>query len=664
MLRTMLFMLMSLSVLAVASGQGFPQGDRPLAPARDGVLAGHPPSSAVSCGYPQVSLSPDGEMFLLMSNANFDFPLPMRFGDLQSATSVEGVHLVGSACFLRGGLSQECLVGRIEVPAGVAIAWWSQDSRHVFANGGGRMAGFKIDPVARRVTMVGEPRNDLNAWYPSLAVAGPTPSTSSEQEWQRFRDALGWLRTVTRPAVGDSPFSLMRVTLRPDGMSASGTLRGSLDLGVIESAPTGIAMPTGYRVTSFGGEERPMVVSDEAGHLWAVGEGEAIRRAKGAVGASARWQQGPRPRLFGKRPILDSSSGRLLGVHTEREIVWALEAPVLEGFRASVMRALPKDAVLHAVEYSRKSDVAIVTFYQVNVGLTRLVFARDSRSGRWRSGGTTCPSTSGDRGRPLLTVHGYDAGERDWPVMARHYSRAGSRRLVVLLHGGPNRSVLYDDVGLWMVRSGSLSGKSEDLVSYDPSGSGGVDATVADRLAVFGGAALERDADLIARDALRLAKSYDEVVLQVSSYGGALLPDVASRLGDRMIRAYVTAPLMQHRGYEDLRVEQGHDRLMRNSGSFKDTFQRLYYGLDRVEGEKRFDVWLRDRYRQFRPDHRFVFVFGTLDELSRPTDLPNPGSARLVVLEGGHHVPHTELGPLCWVSGDCPPGTFQADGSL
>jgi hypothetical protein len=652
-----------ISVAVLATGlfaaPGIPQDDRPLLPQWDGALAGYPPSRSVPCGYPHVSLSPDGTMFVMMSNSNLDTGLPIVVDGPATSESNSGVHVVDSACFRESGLSARCLLGRIAVPAGVAIAWWSTDSRHVFANGGGRMAGFSIDPSARHVTMVGEPRNDLNAWYQTLAVVGPTPSISSEQEWQRFRSALGWVKSVRQPAVGKSPFSMMRVTLRTEGMSASGTITGSLDLGVIPAALTTTVESTGFRVTSFGSEERPIVLPDESGRLWAIEEAEALRQVDGATGEASRWEQGPRLRMYGKRPILDSASGRLLGVHTERDIVWAQMDSVLEGFRIEMMRVLPEDAVLHAVEYSRPANVAIATFYQVNVGLTRLVFQLDGRSGKWRSGGMTCPISDEHRNQPKVTVRGYDAGEPGWPVMARLYSRANSRRLVVLLHGGLNRSVLYDDVGLWMVRSGSSGGKLEDIVSYDPSGLGGVDATVADRLATYGGAALERDADLIARDVLHLAASYDEIVLRVASYGGVLLPDVANRLGERLTRAYVTAPLMRHRLYDDLPVENHNDRRLGNSLTFKEISQRLHYGLNRDHGEKRFDRWLLDRYSRFRPDHRFMFVFGSQDELSRPGDLPHPGTARVVVLEGGHHVPQARSGPECWVSGDCSPDELK-----
>lgn len=647
-----------IAVALLATAPAAPQDDRPLVPERDGVFAGHPPVVQLGCGYERAALAPDGSMFALMTGTGGQ---PGHNAPI--AASFEGpdrVAIVDSACFLRTGSLVDCQVGTVSAVI-EAIAWWSQDSRHLFANHGGRIAGFRVDKAEKRVTLIGEPRGDVFAWWPFLAVVGPTPSVTSEAEWTRIRDARKWFMSVRgRDGAGTDPYSFTRITLRPDGMAASGTLRGSIDLGVTLAAPGRDVEPTGFPVTIFPDEDRPRVVRDEAGNDWAVGSGEALRRiARGPQGV-ARWETGPRGGLYGKRPIFDAASGRLLGIHTERDIVWIKGDKRLDSLRTRVLGDLSEDAVIHQVEVSRQADIAFVIHYDLMRGLTHTIYRLTQGQAGWETAGQTCPLRDPEEGgRAPLRARTYDAGEAGWPLIARHYTRDGNRRLVVYLHGGPQMSVLYDDVGYHFMKWGSSSRQLEDLVAYDASGSVGVEASVSQRLAQKAGKALERDAALIARDVKRLSKGYDEVVIRAVSFGAVLVPDLARHLGDGIARAYLAAPFTRFRRYDEHPVLQRHDKKVGMSASFKDLSQRLFYGLERADGLVPLDRWLTSKWADFTPDDRYVFVFGDLDEISRPSDVPNRGRSRFVIVEGGHHAPQSNGGPECWVSGDCPPGTFK-----
>jgi hypothetical protein len=348
-----------------------------------------------------------------------------------------------------------------------------------------------------------------------------------------------------------------------------------------------------------------------------------------------------------------------LGVHTERDIVWIKGDKRLDSLRSRVLGDLPEGAVIHQVEVSRQADVAFVIHYDLMKGLTHSIYRLPRGQSDWVAGGQTCPLREPEESHAPLRARTYDAGEAGWPVVARHYTREGNRRLVVYLHGGPSMSALYDDVGYHLMKWGSSSRHPEDLVAYDASGSVGVEASVSQRLAQKAGMALERDAALIAQDVKRLSKAYDEVVIRAVSFGAVLVPDLARHLGDGFTRAYLAAPFTRFRRYDEMATLQQHDRNTGMSASFRDLSQRLFYGLERDDGLVPTDRWLARKWADFVPDSRYVFVFGDLDEISRPSDLPNRGASRFVIVEGGHHAPQSNGGPECWVSGDCLPGTFE-----
>jgi hypothetical protein len=46
-------------------------------------------------------------------------------------------------------------------------------------------------------------------------------------------------------------------------------------------------------------------------------------------------------------------------------------------------------------------------------------------------------------------------------------------------------------------------------------------------------------------------------------------------------------------------------------------------------------------------------VQGSKDELSRPGDIPNPGQARMVVVDGGHDSATSLNEHVCWIDGNC-----------
>ena len=622
-----------------------PRDDAPLDTARDGVFAGYSPARELGCSYQSASLSPDGSMAVFLDsdagggNSNF-------IAGFSSALRPDRSAIVGTACLLAEQSLPACQIGTIAAgpTAQGARAWWSVDSQHVFMNSGGRVGAFVIDRATNRISLVDEPREHrfMRPW--TIAVVGPTPSRTRTDEWKRIRAAEKWFASVRNPLFGQGALSSMRVTLGLHGMAASGTISDSMELGALRSAADGVEK-TGHLVTVFMGEERPMLLQDERGSDWLVGMGEALRRQRASNGSAFKWAPGPRSGLYGKRPILDSATGRLLGVHTERDIAWVYPDADLEALRVRLLATLPSSALINQITMSRSAGVAVAISFTRGVEGGHTVLRR-APNGLWRGGYARCaaPSTDGPVG---VAGYTYDAGEPGWPVMARIERREGNRRLLVFLHGGPGRTVLY---GGAFTRAAPL--ERYDQVSYDPSGTIGVDAAVAERISRFGGEALERDARLIVADVKRLARSYDKVVLYAVSFGGALVPAVASGLGDVFDRAHLAAPLAYHHHPLSNERERVHAKKNKVSESFSLLFHDLHFGNRRNDGRQPFDSWLAAQYRSFTLDERFTVVQGSKDELSRPGDIPKPGRARMLVVDGGH-MSATTLEHVCWLYGPC-----------
>jgi hypothetical protein len=75
------------------------------------------------------------------------------------------------------------------------------------------------------------------------------------------------------------------------------------------------------------------------------------------------------------------------------------------------------------------------------------------------------------------------------------------------------------------------------------------------------------------------------------------------------------------------------------STSFSQLQLDHHMGLKRTDGQPNIDDWLKARYESFRPDQRFLIVFGRFDDLSRPEDVPHRHGARVVVIDADHRAP-------------------------
>ena len=645
-------LLALVAVVAWVTAGCAPRDDKPVQPGV--VFAGYPPGPKLGCAYSRAALSPDGSMFTLVQSGDYrpgeDWPIYL--GDVSPSRSA----VIDAACFTEKGSLQACQVGTIQAGpvADGNRAWWSTDSRHVFVDAGGRVGAFSVDREAKTIRLVDEPREHrfLNSW--TLAIVGPTPSTSRTDEWARIRAAEDWFAKVRSPFFRSSPLSAMRVTLGPEGMVASGTLTGSIGLGVVRPSDAMAVEDTGYMVSAFQGEDRPMLLRDERGGEWLVGMGEALHKRADGPRDGRRWESGPRAGLFGKRPILDASSGRFLGVHTERDIDWAHPDEELVGLRERILEGLQPASRLHQIEVSRHGGAAVVLSHQ-RASVSHAVYTKAGPDREWGMRSAECrrdtksaKATMSAAESPTVTT--YDAGEPGWPLIASLTKTSGAARLVVYLHGGPGSSVLHGEVG---DPHGWVDRRSADVVSYDPSGTIGVDASVAERLARFGGDALQRDADLIVSDVVRLAAGYDEVVLYAASFGGALVPAVSAGLGPLLKRAFLAAPLAVHHHPASNERERRHNRKSNYTERFSELFHDLHFGNRRTDDRQPFDQWLLSQYRRMTLDERFVVVQGSLDDLSRPGDIPNPGKAKMVVVDGGHHATAWHPETICWLADEC-----------
>jgi pimeloyl-ACP methyl ester carboxylesterase len=224
-----------------------------------------------------------------------------------------------------------------------------------------------------------------------------------------------------------------------------------------------------------------------------------------------------------------------------------------------------------------------------------------------------------------------DRSEAD-PTMpiGQLYTKKGAHKaqLLVYFHGGPASSLW--NVGIPKIVE-ELSGPNRTILTVETSGSTGAGLPLAQALARFGPAAIERDVRLVADWAK--SQNYRDVQIVAESFGAVSALAAIQADPSLFKRAYFIAPLIRLR---DPMEWTGRGRSVPNTAHQLASEHAMFGG---PAGREKMRAWLETHWTSYARGRDDRFYFAAADDVSKPSDMP--GAARpdlqMTVYKGTNH---------------------------
>jgi alpha/beta superfamily hydrolase len=616
---------------------GCEAGDSRIDGMREAVV--QPRSNPIGCGHSRAQLSPDGSMVAL-------YVEPFRERFWKAGIPYPNwalLDVIGTECFARTGSWSECDVGRLKVFRGSVIdAYWSNSDNVLFVNSNSSslisvradldQRSLKVQPVAIKLD-----RRVSSAY----SIQGPVLSRDVEEEWTRLKNLESARDTLLYRKLGVFRYDDLHVSASGQSTAILGRKRRSIDLDIFlqSGVKGGESLPKS--MLTLGGMRdllRPISVHPGVdGSWWIVGGGDSLRRTYRDM-AEYEWQPAARPGGFGMRAVMEADSGRMIGLHSESDILWLEPTSRLIKLTAAVQRQLGSAGVIHSMQISMIGGRAFALIQDISRGGVYSVFSWSDAGEVWRSTSLVCDSRDVIADVSAETL---DVGKPGWRIPARWYRHPNSTRLLVFLHGGPESSLIGDGVAA-VVRRYVPHGF--DIVTFDYSGAVGVGFDISNRASV-GARAWMKDADLIADYLRGSTDGYQGIALAAESFGALIAPTVIETLGSKLDSVSMGVPFFKYRSADEL--GRSGPRLV--VSRLRD---RQFLGLD-ADGIRELEAVMLEQQSRMKPDRRFLFYFGTKDEKSRIGDLSNRGVAVVELVDGGHDVASSYMS--CWHIDLCRP---------
>jgi len=597
-----------------------------------------PPSEPCLCGSSRAVLSPDGSMFALLQTNHGTWNVRTRlqpWGQL---------HIIDSACFARERYITGCEVGGVSIDPPFAFdAYWSQSGQELFVvSNDTLLVGMSVDRVGRKVRPLPGAINLEHAQSAFLNVRGPTASRTVVEEWRRRVSFRRDRYRFWRAGAEGVRYKVLSYEVSGEPVGAIGWIDGKLDTAAVTDLKNGGTerLPMS-QAALFGSTwaSAPVMYRSMDGHHWIFGGGEALRRETSSDGVP-RWTPAGDSRGFAKREIVDSSNGRLIGVHTETDVHWIREDSRFSKLTSAIRAQLTGASVIHTLTVAGGQRSALMLIQDLARGGVYVHLRWDPRRSDWVSSTLVCPASNTVPGISAQTL---DVGDPGWPVPARIYRQAGAKRLVIHLHGGPTATLARDGTEVSAV---DMLRRGHDYVTFDYSGAIGVGMALSGRVSKGEPENLLRDAALMSRFLKTEGTKYDKISLLADSFGAVFVPSVMAQIGSRVDRVLLVGPAVKHRSRETAKGEPS------GSMSHQQALERYFLGLHGGAGE-RWESFLASQWGDFPLDDRYLVVQGLKDDISMPGDIPNIGQARVDLVPGGHETLASDLWP-CWMDVSCP----------
>lgn len=597
-----------------------------------------PPSEPCLCGSSRAVLSPDGSMFALLQTNHGTWNVRTRlqpWGQL---------HIIDSACFARERYITGCEVGGVSIDPPFAFdAYWSQSGQELFVvSNDTLLVGMSVDRVGRKVRPLPGAIDLEHAQSAFLNVRGPTASRTVVEEWRRRVSFRRDRYRFWRAGAEGVRYKVLSYEVSSEPVGAIGWIDGKLDTAAVTDLKNGGTerLPMS-QAALFGSTwaSAPVMYRSMDGHHWIFGGGEALRRETSPDGVP-RWTPAGDSRGFAKREIVDSSNGRLIGVHTETDVHWIREDSRFSKLTSAIRAQLSGASVIHTLTVAGGQRSALMLIQDLARGGVYVHLRWDPRRSDWVSSTLVCPALNTV---PGITAQTLDVGDPGWPVPARIYRQAGAKRLVIHLHGGPTATLARDGTEVSAV---DMLRRGHDYVTFDYSGAIGVGMALSGRVSKGEPKNLLRDAALMSRFLKTEGTKYDKISLLADSFGAVFVPSVMAQIGSRVDRVLLVGPAVKHRSRETAKGEPS------GSMSHQQALERYFLGLHGGAVE-RWESFLASQWGDFPLDDRYLVVQGLKDDISMPGDIPNIGQARVDLVPGGHETLASDLWP-CWMDVSCP----------
>ncbi|HEX6260032.1 MAG TPA: alpha/beta hydrolase [Woeseiaceae bacterium] len=365
------------------------------------------------------------------------------------------------------------------------------------------------------------------------------------------------------------------------------------------------------------------------------------RDFKGGVSfLGAERRNSTRPYIPYQRPILDQSTGRVIGVFGLDRM--AMDAGALQQVAEQLQAILRRDGgVILDASSNGQSLVALARFGEGRKSL----FTVDRAGVREKTlcfapvrqnvgaGSAAKASDPGDMRLEIFSLDG--AGRRTSApgnVVAVHYydKRSAGTDAVIYFHGGPTDTLVQDVLQLQELR---LLNPNREIIAIEYSGSVGGGEQLTRRLMIGGMRSLNEDLDALANWLRK--RQYRHVDVVGSSFGSVPGMIASVRHPELFRQAFHVAPLLELQNPSAWASRSsGLDRV---NAQTQLQFERHIFGGE--SGREAFQRDLRSLVARASKSQTSTFYFGALDSLSKPSHLPPSSTARTVVIpRAGHAV--------------------------
>jgi len=561
------------------------------------------------CGTKRLSLSPDGKFAAAWSPYVFE-------GKGFSTYSAPDLTVIDTDCVLSRGFDQSCVIAQYGDTAPATSMTWSADSTTLMSSGPGMEFKYFFAPLFQRQTVarVEVPIGDkfgplrVDAFIGQDAIKAAV--SASEKKFSTLSTSDDF--SVTDVVASTEPRRQTAV-YRQDGSffaivagSSSQTARGI----------SGVSLGDDAQLL-HGGREEFILAS---GTLVRLRDGKEVAR--------------------GSQTVLSPGTGGVVAVYDNLNSIF--ERRVSSG--TFVQRAIPRRRDELLIDYATTADAKLRAYhFEAPFGPARIELGNAERSKE-----LVCARQA--KFNFPVTIEKIDLGQPDWPLPARWFRNAEPKGVVFIALGGPGADASSRDRLFGLERFVKMG---LDVVLVTQSGNLGDGKELPDRLAIHGGAALDRDASLI-RQALAAPRfaGYARKYFYAESFGALLgLATMQSpgKSGAANFDQYMlAAPWIRPRNPLTWADSRGpfHQNVL-----IQMRWEKAAMGIDWSKTVDAFRTWAALRADNMSCDAKVAFFYSKRDPTFSPKDVPCEQNGKIVFRAldvGDHNVALAAADP--WIS--------------
>jgi hypothetical protein len=546
------------------------------------------------CSTQDLTLSPDGRYLAAWSA--YAFP-----GEAFRSPPPD-LAILDVPCIMRRGFVQACALATFGELSPARYLAWSPDSKVLMTLGPGVEAKYLTAPGFRRedaARFALESRLGVKTMH----LDGFVPRQDLIDTWAKVQRAQEALLRDESVIVADLPIR--------DGQERPVALFSRRSAFFARLGEDGLGRETTVSGVALDPSARWLHTTHEG---FILASGELVR------------ERGGRTVARGDKIVLDPATGDLLAVHDGLDAITEVD-PVSGRF---IRRPLPRHADEMLLAYARTANARTKAYhFEAPFGESRILL-----TARGKTASLRCPRKAEQR--RAVVIEKIDLGTSGRPLAARWFRSEGARGVVFMALGGPGAEAADRKRAFGLE---PFVEQGFDVVLVTQSGNLGDGRSAPDRLAVEGGAALDKDAALI-RQALSQKRfgRYRTAIFYGESFGGLLALAVMQSLQPaRDFDQYMlAAPWLRPRPPASWADSRGavHQNVMR-----QEQWEKATMGIDWAQPSDGFRRWAAMRAANLSCDSRLAIFYSRTDPTFSEQDIPCAANGNITIkaLDRGDH---------------------------